>query len=144
MRPIATDGVAWSVSWSVSLSRLNRSICRSGCGLGWAQGIIIIIIIIQKFITRTCSQALNMNRRRGKHALNGVQIPTCKEAISRAKRAGPGHAWTCPAVDILKATQQGAAPVRCGCRLGCTEWGEHWRYLANMCAVAMRPHVRLL
>jgi len=35
---------------------------------------------------------------------------------------GPGHAGTCPAVDILKATQQGAEPVRCGCRLGCTRW----------------------
>jgi len=28
-------------------------------------GILIIIIIIRKFITRTCSQALSMNRRRG-------------------------------------------------------------------------------
>jgi len=45
--------------------------------------------------------------------------------------AGRGHARTCPAVDILKATQQGAAPVRCGCRFGCARWGAHWRHLAN-------------
>ena len=30
----------------------------------------------------------------------------------------------CPlAVDMLKATQQGTAPVWCGCQLGCTTWG---------------------
>jgi len=45
---------------------------------------------------------------------------------------GPGHARTCPAVDILKTTHQGAEPVRCGYRLGLrTKWGAHWRYLAN-------------
>ena len=32
--------------------------------------IIIIIIIIRKFVTRTCSQALSMNRRRGQSNLN--------------------------------------------------------------------------
>jgi len=44
MRPIVTDGVAWSVGRSVVLSqswvvqkRLNRSRCRSDSGLGWAQ-----------------------------------------------------------------------------------------------------------
>jgi len=35
-------------------------------GLGYKEEIlIIIIIIIRKFITRTCSQALSLNRRRG-------------------------------------------------------------------------------
>jgi len=62
-----------------------------------------------------------------------VQIPTREGAILMAKRGRPR---TCPdmsgAVDILKATQQGAASVRCGCRLGCTRWGAHWRHLTNI------------
>jgi len=38
----------------------------------------------------------------------------------------------CPdmsAVDILKATQQGAAPVRCGCRLWVLYGAAYWRHL---------------
>jgi len=35
-------------------------------------------------------------------------------------------------VDILKATQQGTEPVRCGCR-----WDVYWRNLAN----AIEPSV---
>jgi len=34
------------------------------------------------------------------------------------------------AVDILKATEQGTALVRCGCRSGCTIL-VYWRNLAN-------------
>jgi len=35
-------------------------------------------------------------------------------------------------LNILKVTQQGAAPVQCGCRLGCARWhgidiGATWR-----------------
>jgi len=52
-------------------------------------------------------------------------------ALGLGKAAGVGHAWTCPVVDILQATRQGAAPVRCGCRLGCTGWIAHWCNLAN-------------
>jgi len=62
----------------------------------------------------------------------GVQIPTREGANLKAKGAGPCHARTCPPVDILKAIQRGAEPVRCGCRFGCTRWkctlaptGEH-------------------
>jgi len=47
------------------------------------------------------------------------------------KGAGPGHARMWPAVNIHKASQQGAAPVRCGCRLGRTRRGSHWRNLVN-------------
>ena len=70
------------------------------------------------------------------HALHGVQISTCEGEILRAKRGRPR---TRPnmSVDILKATQQGAEPVRCGCRLGCTGWEAHWRHLAN----TIEPHV---
>jgi len=33
---------------------------------------------------------------------------------------------------ILKATEQGTAPVGCGCQLGCTIWGcIYWRNLQN-------------
>jgi len=67
-----------SKTWSrVSGSRVTRSTIL--VGPGWITGqrvihltrfssfihsFIIIIIIIRKFITRTCSQALSMNRRR--------------------------------------------------------------------------------
>jgi len=54
-----------------------------------------------------------------------------REAIFTGKVADPTHAWTCSTVDILKVTRQGAEPVRCGRRLGCTRWGAHWRNLAN-------------
>jgi len=35
----------------------------------------------------------------------------------------PEHAQICLAVDISKATQQGAAPEQRGCQLGCTRRG---------------------
>jgi len=97
MWPIVIDGVMWSVCLSVGLSRLSavqkQSRCHLRCRLRWAQGTINYTV---------------------------VQIPTCEEAIFRAKRGQP---TTCPVVDVPKATQQGAALVRCGCRFGCTRWG---------------------
>jgi len=68
-------------------------------------------------------------------ALDGVQIPTCEGAVLRAK----GAAQTCPAVDVFKATQWGAALVRCGCHFGCTRWDVRWCHLAN----AIEPSVYL-
>jgi len=48
--------------------------------------------------------------------LGGVQISTYEGKNFVGKTvAGPGHAGTYPAIDILRATQQGAAPARCGC-----------------------------
>jgi len=48
------------------------------------------------------------------------------------KGACPGDALTCPVVDILKAIQQGAEPVRYECRLErAIDGGAHWRNLAN-------------
>ena len=35
------------------------------------------------------------------------------------------------AIDILKATKQGAEQVRYGSRLACTRSGAHWRSQAN-------------
>ena len=84
--------------------RLNRSKCRSGCGLRWVQGTMYEM---------------------------GSTFLHVKGHFWGRKGAGPEHARTCPAVDILKATQQGAAPVKCGCRLGRTRWSAHWRNLAN-------------
>jgi len=43
------------------------------------------------------------------------------------RKKGPARA--CPAVDILKATRQGAAPVQRGCQLYYR--GARWRNLAN-------------
>ena len=42
-------------------------------------------------------------------ALDGIQIATREGAILRAKTGPPG---TCPVVDMLRVTQQGAALVR--------------------------------
>jgi len=42
-----------------------------------------------------------------------------------------GQPRTCLVVDILKATQQGAARVQCSCSLGCTRWVAYWRNLEN-------------
>ena len=63
-----------------------------------------------------------------------------KGKFLKRKWSVPEHARTCPAVDILKATQQGAEQVRCGCRLRCIiDRGARWRNLAN----TMRPYVKL-
>ena len=35
----------------------------------------------------------------------GPDSHKCRENFDVKKEAGPGHVWTCPAVDILKATQ---------------------------------------
>ena len=39
----------------------------------WRYTDVIIIIIIRKFITHTCSQAISMNRRRGQ-SLGGLTV----------------------------------------------------------------------
>jgi len=62
----------------------------------------------------------------------GSRSPMRSGNFDGGNAVGPGHARTCSVVDILKVTQQGAAPVRCGGRLGCTRWGAYWRHLANM------------
>jgi len=43
-----------------------------------------------------------------------IKIPKWEGTIFRAKGASPGHTVTCSVVNILKVTQQGAAPVQCG------------------------------
>jgi len=51
--------------------------------------------VMLRLLTRVCQR---------NHLFDGVQIATREMAIFRAKRAGPGHARICSAVDILKAT----------------------------------------
>jgi len=77
----------------------------------------------------------------------GVQIPTREGHFWGQKGGDAGHAQTCLSVDILRHSA-GETPVRCGCRLGCTRWGHigttWWIRLNQLCAVAMRPYVKLL
>jgi len=47
------------------------------------------------------------------HAITGPDPHARGGNVENEKGPGNGHARTCPAIDILKATQQGAAPVRC-------------------------------
>jgi len=73
---------------------------------------------------------------------------TWKGQFWTQRGTGPGHSRRCPAVDILKATQQVAAPLLCECRSGVLDrlhFGATWRIQLNRpCAAAMRPYVILL
>jgi len=99
MRPIATDRVAWSVGLSDSVC-YDREPCKS---------------------IRTERDAIRDVDSNGprKHVLHEVQIAHVKRQFWGRKVAGPGRAQTCPAIDIVKATQQ----VRCRCRFGCITCG---------------------
>jgi len=76
-----------------------------------------------------------------------VQIPTSEEEILSANRGRPR---TCTAVGRLKVTLRGAAPVRCGCRSGCTRRrctlappGEYrWRRYTTNAVCEMSPDAR--
>jgi len=48
-----------------------------------------------------------------------------------------GSGRSSPAVEILKATQQMAEPVQCGCQYVCTRWSTYWRNLANTIELSM-------
>ena len=113
MRPVVTDRVASSVSVCLSIGlsqplapqkQLNRSRCRLGEDSDGPK--------------ESCIRwSPDPQTRRGNFEGQNV--------------AGPGHARTCPALDMLKPTQQGAAPVWFGCRLGVLDGSAHWRRLAN-------------
>jgi len=72
-----------------------------------------------------------------KEQLDRGPDPPYEGTILSGKRSGAGHAQTCPVVDILKATQQEAEPVRRGCLLVCTRCGANWRSLANTIELSM-------
>jgi len=92
MRYIATDEVAWSDCPSDGcLSATIVSRAKTAEPIQMPFGIWILV-------------------GQRKHVLDGSPDPTRDGAILR----GSGRPMTCPAVDKLKATQQGAALVRCG------------------------------
>jgi len=126
---IATDGIAWSVCLSVCLSVTTMSLAKA------AEPIVMLFGMLTWMGPRN-------------HILDKVFIATRERQFWGRKGTSPRHARTCPALDTLKATQQGAAPVRCGCRLGVLDGvhiGATWRIRLNRpCAAAMRPVVRLL
>jgi len=80
--------------------------------------------------------------------LDGVQVPMREGTILKVKGS---QTRTCPMVNILKATQQGAELVWCECRSGCTtvDGGSHRHHLANTVelfthAAAMWLYVKVL
>jgi len=109
MWPIVTDGVA-SLAWYVCLS-----VGPSVMIMSWCRGLAHLIICKDGWTDRDAVWNVDSG---------GPKEPR----IRREYRSLPaeGQFWgqkgaqTCPAVDMLKATQQGTAPVRCECRLGCT------------------------
>jgi len=110
MRPIVAGGVAWSVGLSVGLTRswtlqkrLKWSRCRLGCGLG----------------------------PREPYIKRGSRSRRVKGQLCGQKAASLRHARTCPTVDILKVTQQEAAPLWCRCRLGVLDGDARWHNLVN-------------
>jgi len=93
-----------SLPWSVQ-KQLNLLRCHLGYGLGLAQGTTY---------------------------WRKSRAPRVKGQFWEPKGMGTGHAQTCAAVGIVKATQQrGSTLVWCGCWLGCNRWVAHWRHLAN-------------
>jgi len=104
-----------------SAKTVDRSRCRLQCGVGWAKGTTYWM---------------------------GVQIPTREGAVLRTRRAGQGHAGTCPVVDILKAILSRGQHRYADCGV---LYGVLILYLANaikptMCGgdAVLGPYVRLL
>jgi len=88
---------------------------------------------LQKRLNRSwCCSDVDSGGPREPYIRWGSRSPHAKGQFWGRKGADPGHARTCPAVDILNVTQQGAEPIRCGCKFGYIRWGGgHWRNLAN-------------
>ena len=82
------------------------------------------------------------------HELDRVQISTREGLFSEGKVASPGHAGTCPEVDVLEATQQGSTGT-----VADAGWsvlvGVHIDVIGRIrlnspYAAAMRPCIKLL
>jgi len=129
----------FSVVWrSVCLSRrwvLQKWLNRSWCCLGLTRE------------GRIGTMEVHRNHRRGPAPHTGRCTHTAGSGNFEEKIGRPN---TCPAVDILNAAQQGAAPVRCGAGAdsGVLDRGAHtdtWRIGLNRpCEAAMRPYDKLL
>jgi len=66
----------------------------------------------------------------------GSKSPHVNRQFWGQKRLGPGHASTCPVVNILTATQQHQYSRDANWRV--LDVGAHWRHLANMTQPAVR------
>jgi len=134
MRPIVTDGVAWSVCQSVSLSRswalqkrLSWSRYRLGCAVGWIKGTII-------------RWGTDSPTRRGNEGKSGCPFVKYRDSLPwvaqkrlnrSSSRFGFGLGWA-----------QGSM-YYAGCTL--PDNGTTWRIPVNRPrAAAMRPVVRFL
>ena len=59
--------------------------------------------------------------------LDAVADARTWRGTSESEKAGPGHVRR----SVYSSDLARAEPVWCGCRLGCTRWGAHWRNLMN-------------
>jgi len=111
MRPIITDG-AWSVGLSVTIMSPSAKT---------AEPIMMPFGMLTRMVQRTV------------YSVGSIASHV------KGQLWGRGHDRTCPAVDILKATQQGAAPVP-DADWDVLDRSAHWRIRLNCpCAAAMRP-----
>ena len=117
MRPIVADGVG-RIAWSVC-----RSVCRYVGHDGEPSK--------NSWTDRDAVSDVDWGGPKKSCIRWGSKSPHVKRQFWWRNGAGPGHARTCPAVDILKATHQWAAPARFRCRWGVLDPGAHWRHLAN-------------
>jgi len=124
MQPIATNGVVWSVCLPVCHDPEPYKNC-------WTDRDAVLDVHVGG-----CREPYIRWRSRSPHV---------KRQFWGRKGSDPGHVRTCLTVDILKATQQGAEPVQCRCRLGCTKWDAHWRHQVNTIELSVcSGYVKLL
>jgi len=137
MRPIVTDGVAWSVCPSVSLSRswalqkrLNWSRCGFGCAVGWVKGTIRVLDWVQIPLY-------------AKGQWGEKWLPICKVyRDSLPWVVQDGGTDRAAVLDLDSGGAQGSTYY-----VGCTlpDNGATWRIPVNRPrAAAMRPVVRFL
>jgi len=121
---VCTGGVVWCVGWSVCY---DCEPCKNGC---------------------TDQDAVWGVDLRGpkNHVLDRGPDPHARRGDFEGEHAG--YAWTCPSIDILKTTRQGAELLQYGYRLGVlgrVHIGTTWQIRLNhLCVAAMRPYVKLL
>jgi len=114
MRPVATDGVEWSVCQLVCHDR-------EPCKNEWIDRAVLLFWMWTWVGPR-------------KHVLDGVQIPMHEGAILRAKGAGPGHAiarlvgsWNSQSDSAGGRTAMARMLIR-----GVLDGGAHRAHLVNM------------
>jgi len=121
MQPIVTDQVVWSV-------------CHTSepCKNGWTDR--AAVLDVHSGGPREALLDVGADPCVKGQLLDVGADPCVKGQFWEEEVAGPGHASTCLAVDILKVTQQGAAPVQCRCRFGRlhgAHFGTTWQIRLN-------------